>query len=105
MLDVKKLLTKIMSKLPSIIVATVSTGSFNIAANNVIETTVSIAKTGYTPLGIMGYNITGSGVSFCFPYHLYLDGNTVHYAFRNRNTSQATGVVLKLYVLYIKWGG
>ncbi len=105
MVDIKKLLIKILGKLPSIVVDTVSTGSFNIAANNVRETTISIAKTGYTPLGIMGYNLSGSGVSFCFPYHLYLDGNTAYYAFRNNSNGQVTGVTLKLYVLYIKWGG
>lgn len=105
MLNVKKALTKIMGRLPSITVETVSTSSFNIATNNAVETTISIAKTGYTPLGIIGYNLTGSGVSFCCPYHLYSSGNTAYYAFRNNGNGQVSVTRLDLYVLYLKLGG
>ena len=105
MLDVKKLLTKIMGKLPTIVVDTKQVTGVNIAANNVAESSVSAAKTGFTAIAVVGFMTSGSGVSYLIPYHLYVDNNTVYYAFRNNNNSARSNLTFTFYVLYIKWGG
>ena len=105
MLNVKKTLTKLMNNLPFLAVESKSTGSFTIAANNTAETSLSVAKTGYTPLAVVGFNLQGSGVSFCTPYHIYLSGSSVYYAFRNYSNGQASVSSASFYVLYLKLGG
>ena len=84
----------------ALLVDSKTTPSFNIAANNVAETSLDVSKTGYTPLCVVGYNPTGSGVSYLIPYHVYLSGNSVYYAFRNNNNTQRTGITITFYVLY-----
>lgn len=100
-----KKITTLLNKIPALTVGTVSVGSFTIAANNVKESTISVAKSGHTPVGIMGFNVEGSGVSYCAPYHLYLSGNTAYYAFRNNSNGQVSVTNLRLLVLYAKLGG
>lgn len=91
---------KVIAQLP--IVEKLTTASFNISANNVVETTLNVEKVGYTPIGVVGYNPTGSGVSYLTPYHIYLNGNSVYYAFRNNNNSAANSIKVEFYVMYIK---
>lgn len=104
MLNAKALLGKILNNFP-IAVDVVSRSNFNVAANNAVETTISIEKSGYTPIGVIGWNLTGSGVSYLAPYHLFTSGTTAYYAFRNNNNVQVSVTRLDLYVLYLKLGG
>ena len=95
---------KITNKLPTFVVEEVSSSSSNVAANAASESSFSVAKTGYTPLGIVGFNYGGSGVSFLSIYRMRLTGTTAYYAVRNLNNSQATGITVTFNVLYVKWG-
>lgn len=94
---------KITNKLPTFVVEEVSSSSFNVAANAAAESSFSVAKTGYTPLGIVGLNYGGTGVSFLSIYRMRLTGTTAYCAVRNLNNSQATGITLTFNVLYVKW--
>lgn len=104
MLDDKALLTKIMSKLPTLVVEVVNSSSVNINANSASENSFSVAKSGYTPLGIVGYNIAGSGISAVAPYRMRVIGSTAYYGVRNYGSGQATNVVVQASILYVKWG-
>lgn len=104
MLNAKALLGKILNNFP-IAVDVVSRSSFNIAANNVAETTINVEKSGYTPIGVIGWNLIGSGVSYVVPYHLFTDTTKAYYGFRNNSNGQVSVTRLDLYVLYLKLGG
>lgn len=104
MLDDKALLTKIMSKLPTLVVEVVNSNSVNINANSASESSFSVAKSGYTPLGIVGYNIAGTGISAVAPYRMRVIGSTAYYGVRNYGTGRATDVIVQASVLYVKWG-
>lgn len=104
MLNLKKALTKIMSKLPTFLVEVVNSSSVNINANSTSESSFSVAKSGYTPLGIVGYNIAGTGISAIAPYRIRLIDSTAYYGVRNYGTGQATGVTVQASILYVKWG-
>jgi len=83
-----------------IITAATFTKALTIAAGNVVEGTVSVAKTGYTPIGVIGTWSTGTGSSFAMPYRSYLDGTNYTYGVRNLGTSQITPT-LNFRILYI----
>ena len=104
MLNTKKLFSKIMDKLPTFLVETRQVSNVTIAANNVVENTLSVSKSGYTTLGVVGHNVEGSGASYLFCYHLYTIGNTLYYAFRNDNSAARSGMKFTFYVLYLKFG-
>ena len=95
---------KITGKLPTFVVEAVNSSSVNINANSNSENSFSVAKSGYTPLGIVGYNIAGTGISAIAPYRMRLINSTAYYGVRNYGTAQATGVVVQASVLYVKFG-
>lgn len=95
---------KITGKLPTFVVEAVNSSSVNINANSASENSFSVAKSGYTPLGIVGYNVAGTGVSAIAPYRMRLIDSTAYYGVRNYGTAQATGVVVQVSVLYVKFG-
>lgn len=64
------------------------------------EVTVSATKTGYTPIGIIGYKITGTNVQNIVPYQMYLNGTTAIAKLRNVGSNSYTPTVT-FYVLYI----
>ncbi|MCR5035256.1 MAG: hypothetical protein K6B42_07575 [Clostridia bacterium] len=97
--------TTLLQRIPTLISEEVTSGSFSIAANNVKEDSIDVAKTGYTPIGIEGFYFGGSGVSFLAPYRIRLVGSLAYYGIRNHNSSQATGITVTVRVLYIKLGG
>lgn len=104
MLNSKKLFTKVLSKLPTLVVEVVNSSSVNINANSSSENSFSVAKSGYTPLGIVGYNVAGSGISAIAPYRMRIIGSTAYYGVRNYGSVQATNVVVQASVLYVKFG-
>ena len=67
------------------------------------EVTVSATKTGYTPIGIIGYTITGTNVQNIVPYQMYLNGTTATAKLRNVGSNSYTPTVT-FYVLYIASG-
>lgn len=80
--------------------------NISISANNVSGAkTVSVAKTGYTPIGIVGYEIgnastSGTNASPCFPYIMRINGSNISFNIRN-NSSSASKIKITFYVYYI----
>lgn len=96
-------ITTINTKLGKLVVASASSSDFSMT--NYKELSFSVAKSGYTPLAIAGYIITGTGSSFIFPYVCRLDGSTAKVNLRKYNYESgdsATTNGVTLYVLY-KW--
>lgn len=82
--------------------------AFNLAAGKVIEKQLAISKPGYMPIGIVGWNIAGTqGMSYLHFYKLYLydiqpGSCSIETFVRNTYTSNATGILLYVYVLWQK---
>lgn len=80
--------------------------NISISANNVSGgKTVSVAKTGYTPIGIVGYEIgnastSGTNASPCFPYIMRINGSNISFNIRNTSSS-ASKIKITFYVYYI----
>lgn len=80
-------------------VDTVSLEITSVAANSVSQSdnTIDASKTGYTPLGIVGYSIVSSGL---VAFRLYMvSGGEIRGRFRNM-TSSAVSSRATIYVLY-----
>lgn len=74
--------------------------------NTTSASSASVAKSGYTPIMIVGFRIRnatsgGAGSSSTWAYRLYLSGSTVYYSLRARDNITAK-VRLSVYVLYRK---
>ena len=104
------------------------TGSYKMSGSNllkVVATTkdnISIAKattgsdtftvssqTGYTPVGIVGFDLSnasssGTGVGSVVPLQIQLSGSTVSWQIRNNHSSTAAKISLQVFVLYAKTG-
>lgn len=78
----------------------VTTGTISVAAAGNESGTLSAAKTGYTPVGIVGYRFPGTGSSNAALFRLYLSGSTINYSVRS--VSGAISSTLVVYVLYRK---
>ena len=68
--------------------------------------TVSVGtKTGYTAVGIIGYDIhndsSGSNSSYCVLYDCHLSGTNVSYSIRNTNSSNQAKVKITFYILWV----
>lgn len=76
-------------------------------AGNYATTSKSVAKTGYTPIGIVGVhleNATSGGTynTYCFTHSFYLSGSTAYFTLRNIHASTNAKVKLSVTVLYVK---
>lgn len=84
------------------IVGSVTTSAISVAANGATTTlSVSASKSGYTPIGVVGYTKAGSSSGYVFLSSMYLDGTNIIYLLRNTFSSAAT-VTTTFYVLYEK---
>ncbi|MBQ6546905.1 MAG: hypothetical protein IJL74_02780 [Bacilli bacterium] len=77
------------------------------ASTNTNATNVSITKSGYKPLGIMGYSMTGTNHQYTNIVILNLTasnngGGTIQYRFRNLATSATAIITLTAKVLWLK---
>lgn len=80
---------------------TATSSSLTIASGETCAlTTTSASKTGYTPIGVIGYDINGSGMSNINIFKMYISGSNVAFRVRNNYTSSWTGTIT-FYVLYI----
>ena len=104
-LDVKKLLAKILTALDSVltylpqqyIVEEVSV-PVSFSSQRYKSLTKDISKTGYTAVGVVGWNTTT--VDWMFS-QLYISGTTLHlYIFRNASTTAS--VTMYFRILYRK---
>lgn len=75
-----------------------------IAASNLAEGSIPCGESGYTPIGVVGWNLSNqsgySGVSYVYPFTLIINGNYVYYQLRNTGSSERR-VHLLVRVLYI----
>ena len=105
-----------------------TTGSFTMSGSKllkVVATTkdnISIAKattgsssftistqSGYTPVGIVGVDLSnasssGTGVNHCSLLQYQLSGSTVDWQIRNTSTTAAIKISIQVFVLYAKTG-
>lgn len=68
--------------------------NFSIPRGSTASGTVSVAKTGYTPIGVVGMNVSnasssGQSWSTTYCYGWYLSGTTVYFSFGNYNSITA----------------
>mgnify|MGYP000069888392 FL=1 len=89
----------------NIIIRSITSASFNLNANaytNISKDSESIIK--FSPVGIVGYNLDGSGTSKVSIPKVYLDGTTCRAGVRNQGSSQ-TGWTFTWYVMYVRTRG
>ena len=93
-----------------LVVDTVATTQFTVAASGYGGTSVDVTKAGYTFLGIMTYRISngtgGANESSCWIYREFVDESEpgitkINFALGNRATSKAT-VYVEARCLYMK---
>lgn len=75
-----------------------TSASQTLAAGGEGHVTINVAKTGYTPVGIIG--ITGSGNSGLYVTDFYIDGTTATLWYRNPGTASKT-FTYTITVLYL----
>lgn len=76
------------------VVANFRTETANIAANGTSWLTApSIAKSGYTPIGIVGYYCVGSTGVLIVPYSSRITNGVAYFAVRNINANAGTAYV------------
>lgn len=84
---------------------TFNADNISITANGYAEGSISITKTGYTPIGVLDTYVnnassSGSGSSFAAIYRTYHSGNTYYYGLRNV-TNSAIKVRVYAKILYV----
>lgn len=90
----------------SLSVQSTAVDNVSIAASQAGSGSFSVAKSGYTPICLVGYNVangstSGTNSSRCFLYKAYLNGSTFQYGTRPSN-DQAAKIKITAYVLYTK---
>ena len=76
-----------IANIPSLFVDTVSSSSVSISGGGYQTVSVSAAKTGATPIGIVGYQITGTNSQNIEPYRMYLNGTNAEARLKNVGTN------------------
>lgn len=82
----------------------ITTGYFSknniaVGANAFVEETYNVSKSGYTPIGIITINKSGSGSGHCVISQFRISDNNAIVAIRNLNSTAAT-VSMSITVLY-----
>lgn len=106
MLDVKKLLAKILQCLNGTCVVNSFSKAVSLSANGYGSYTINVNKSGYTPLGIVGLAPSGggSGSARVAQFEIQSD-NYIHFFVWNMSNSSVTWTIW-FKVLYLKnWGG
>ena len=88
------------------VIETKNWDNISVSSQSYSESTVSISKTGYTPIGLVGWEIanassSGTNRTKCFLFRYYISGNTLYYSIGNYSTSSAK-VRLYAQILYKK---
>ncbi len=81
-------------------VDTVDSAALSISAGGTEAITASAAKTGYTPIGVVGWSLPGSGSSYAAVFRCYLSGTTLNASIRSVNAAITSQ--FRWYVLYRK---
>lgn len=94
-------------KLPNaadFVVDSATSGSQTLNHNAASAYSVSIAKSGYTPLCISGYSFDGTNAAFLSPSMMYISGNNAVFTIYNTSTTANVNFTITARVLYIKSG-
>ena len=84
----------------TLIVEDITIGSsISISANSYTDRTISVYKSGYTPLGVVGVSIRGTGAALVTLSNYTISGNTLSYRLQSRRSSEAS-ISLAVTVLY-----
>ena len=78
-----------------------TSSAVSVAASSYATATVDVSKSGYTPLGILQIDKTGTASGYCVPSNWSISSNTASVFLRNTSTSAAT-VTVSLTILYRK---
>lgn len=89
-----------VANIPGLVVDTVTSSAVSVGGNDTKAFDVDVSKTGYTPLGIVGYDWDGTGKSHFIMYNLTVSGTTAHVSFLNDYGTSRSGMSITLYVLY-----
>ena len=104
MLNLKKLLTKILVKIDSPMLQQHDVSPGSIAASTSKNFTAALtAPSGYTKaLGIAGWSLGGTNASTCNLYRLYVSGTTLYYGMRNTLTGSTASPTVSVWGLWTK---
>lgn len=101
MLNTKKLLTKVLAWIPGFTTDSKTSGSVTVSALGAETVTISISKTGWVPLGIIGITKAGAGNGSLTFTAFYISGNDAVVSFYNTANASRTFTVTAV-VLYIR---
>lgn len=95
---------KLSKKQNTLLVAAVNSDNQSFAKSSTTEKTVSCARSGYTPIGIVGFDLdnassSGANVASCVILACRINGSNILWQIRNNATSAAK-IMLKANVLY-----
>lgn len=105
--------TELENRLTNFKIITYTTGKFTLKANSAITAhttednrtyTIPSRSDGYTPIGIVGYNMNSEGeqVHYVNMWECYLNGNVIHYGVYNFSDKARTLTEIKFKVLFVK---
>lgn len=75
--------------------------SLSVSASSTNTGSVSASKTGYTPIGVIGIEASGSSSTFCNVYKCCLSGSSISVGARNMHESNTATLNLAIDVLYV----
>lgn len=78
-----------------------------VEAGGRLDGTINLSRTGYMPLGVIGWNVSGNGSTFCAVYRLYISGassgsGTLNYSLRSTSSSTALDGTIYVRVLWMR---
>lgn len=87
------------------VIERVNINGISIGAQSYITSRASVAKTGYKPVGVVGFNMSNYGgihVHYCFPWAIHVEDGTsnVYYQITNTHEEESTSIQLSVWVLY-----
>ena len=74
----------------------------SLASGGVVDTSVSVARSGYTVIGVVGTSRGGTGNTQLNIGRMYTSGNTLYYSVRNLSSGSLSNVSMTYYILYRK---
>lgn len=88
-------------KLLPIHTQTFSKATGNVPASSYLDITVNVAVTGYTPVGIIGIKLTGTGTAALYISEFSINGTDAEVTLRNSATAARSGTIA-VTALYVK---
>lgn len=86
----------------AIVVGNVSFGDKTVSAGSTASLSASAAKTGYTPIGVVGVTMAGSGNGLLSVSHFQISSSSVLVVLNNNSSASRTGTNITATVLYKK---